>query len=221
MIFEELMTSRQTAETYDKIASFWSGEEFCRANGIAQHRRALQFVAGAKEGRARQALDVGCGSSGRLVELLLGEGFEVEGLDVSAEMVRLARVRHPGVRFHLADICTWELPQRYDFISAWDSIWHAPLAEHEGILNKLCGGLKPGGVLIFTCGGLDGPGERVNDLMGEPVYHATLGLPRLLEIVAGAGCVCRHLEYDQHPELHVYFIVQKSGELYPFAPRTG
>ena len=147
-----------------------------------------------------------------MVELLLGEDFEVEGLDVSGEMVRLARERHPGVTFHLADICTWELPRRYDFISAWDSIWHAPLAEHEGILHKLCGGLTPGGVLIFSSGGLDAPEERTNDLMGQPVYHATLGLPRLLELVADAGCVCRHLEYDQHPELHVYFIVQKSGE---------
>lgn len=206
------MTPRETAETYDKIASFCSGEEFCRTHGIAQHRRALRFVAGANKGRARQALDVGCGSSGRLVELLLAEEFEVEGLDVSAEMVRLARERQPGVTFHLADICTWELPQRYDFISAWDSLWHAPLAEHEGILHKLCGGLNPGGVLIFTSGGLDAPEERLNDLMGEPVSHATLGLPRLLELVAGAGCLCRHLEYDQHPELHVYLIVQKSGE---------
>ncbi|MEN3943738.1 class I SAM-dependent methyltransferase [Prosthecobacter sp. SYSU 5D2] len=205
------MTPRQTAETYDKIASFWSGEEFNRANGIAQHRRALHFVTMGKEGSSRQALDVGCGSSGRMVELLLAEGFEVEGMDVSAEMLRLARARHPGVTFHLADICTWELPQRYDFISAWDSLWHAPLAEHEGILHKLCGGLNPGGVLIFTSGGLDASEERCHELMGEPVYHATLGLPRILELVAGAGCVCRHLEYDQHPELHVYLIVQKSG----------
>jgi hypothetical protein len=44
------MTPHQTAETYDKIASFWSGAEFNRANGIAQHGRALQFVAGAEEG---------------------------------------------------------------------------------------------------------------------------------------------------------------------------
>lgn len=107
------------------------------------------------------------------------------------------------------------MPKRYDFISAWDSIWHAPLAEHEGILQKLCGGLKPGGVLIFTSGGLDAPEGRTNELMGQPVYHATLGLPRLLELVAGAEYACRHLEYDQYPELHVYLIMQKSGEREP------
>jgi len=206
------MTPHQTAETYDKIASFWSGEEFYRENGIAQHRRALQFVSAAADGSGkRQAIDIGCGSSGRIVELLLAEGFETEGLDISAEMIRLARERHPGVVFHQADICTWEFPKRYDFISAWDSIWHVPLAEHEGILQKLCEGLKPGGVLIFTSAGLDEPGEKSNDLMGQPIYHAALGIPKLLEIVARQGCVCRHLEYDQYPEMHVYLIVQKAG----------
>jgi len=31
-----------------------------------------------------------------------------------------------------------------------------------------------------------------------------------LEVIARAGCVCRHLEYDQHPEPHLYLIVQKA-----------
>lgn len=205
------MTPPQIAATYDRIASFWSGGDFNAANGIAQHWRALQFVR-KPESEAqdlRKALDVGCGSSGRIIDLLLTEGFTVEGLDVSAEMVRLARERHPEVTFHQADICTWALPECYDFISAWDSIWHAPLSEHEGILRKLCEGLKPGGVLIFTSGGVDEPGEIFNEMMGQPMYHAALGIPKLLEIVASQGCVCRHLEYDQHPELHVYLIVQK------------
>lgn len=202
------MTPHQIAQTYDHLASFWSGEEFHRENGIAQHRRALQFVQ-ASEAAVRQALDVGCGSSGRIIELLLQAGFETEGLDISAEMIRLARQRHPEVVFHQADVCTWELPQQYDFISAWDSIWHVPLAEHEGLLKKLCAGLNPGGVLIFTGGGLDAPNEKSNEMMGQPIYHAALGIPKLLEIVAGMGCICRHLEYDQHPELHVYLVVQR------------
>jgi RimJ/RimL family protein N-acetyltransferase len=40
----------------------------------------------------------------------------------------------------------------------------------------------------------------------------TLGIPTTLQIISEAGCVCRHLEYDQHPELHVYLIVQQVGD---------
>jgi RimJ/RimL family protein N-acetyltransferase len=67
-----------------------------------------------------------------------------------------------------------------------------------------------GGVLVFSTGGTDGPDERQNSFMGPPMYHATLGVPKTLRVLAEAGCVCRHLEYDQYPEAHVYLIAQKS-----------
>jgi SAM-dependent methyltransferase len=199
------MTPEQTANSYDKLASHWNSDKFNRANGIAQHERAFRFAS-----RREIAIDIGCGSSGRIIDLMISEGFEAEGLDISPEMVRMAKQRHPEVLFHLADICDWDLPKKYDFISAWDSIWHAPLAAHEAILRKLCNGLNDGGILIFTSGGLDRPGDATNPFLGQPLYHAALGIPRLLEIVSQQGCICRHLEYDQHPELHLYLIIQRT-----------
>ena len=200
------MNPQQTAESYDKLASHWNSDQFHRKNGIAQHERAFQFVSNKGNG-----IDIGCGSSGRIVDLMLAAGFETEGLDISPEMIRMARERHPDVPFHLADIRTWEPPCKYDFISAWDSIWHVPLADHELVLGKLCDALNPGGVLIFTSGGVDEPGEVTNPFLGQPLYHAALGIPGLLEIVSRHRCVCRHLEYDQYPEPHIYLIVQNTG----------
>jgi 2-polyprenyl-3-methyl-5-hydroxy-6-metoxy-1,4-benzoquinol methylase len=200
------MTPQETAWSYDQMASHWDGEKFNRKNGIAQHARALQFSQ-----HKRTAIDIGCGSSGRIIELLLDAGFTTEGLDISTEMLRRAQARHPDQTFHQADICTWAFPQKYDFISAWDSIWHAPLESHESILTKLCGALEPDGILIFTTGGVDQPGSRTNPFLGQPLYHAVLGIPKILEVITKAGCICRHLEYDQHPEPHLYLIVQKTG----------
>ena len=199
------MDPKQTAENYDKLASHWNGDQFNRNNGILQHQRAIRFAA--KKG---SAIDIGCGSSGRIIDLMISAGFEVEGLDVSPEMLRLAKQRHPEVTFHLDGICHWELPKKYDFISAWDSIWHAPLREHELILNKLCKGLSPGGVLIFTSGGVDRPGDVTHPFLGQPLYHAALGIPRLQEIISQQDCICRHLEYDEYPELHFYLIIQNA-----------
>ena len=137
------------------------------------------------------------------------EQRETEGLDFSPNMLALAKRRHPAVVFHHADICTWEFPHQYDFISAWDSIWHVPLARQAGVLAKLCAALTPRGVLIFTSGGIDAPGEVTNPCQGQPLYHAAPGIPALLRLIDKFGCVCRHLEYDQHPEPHLYLIVQK------------
>jgi RimJ/RimL family protein N-acetyltransferase len=77
------------------------------------------------------------------------------------------------------------------------------------VLTKLCRGLSAGGVFVFTNGGTDGPDERRDAGMGVPMYHAALGLPKTLQVLADAGCVCRHLEHDQHPESHVYLIAQR------------
>lgn len=168
-------------------------------------KRAIQFTK-----TREQALDVGCGCSGRFVELLKRDGFHVEGVDVSKEMIALARKRQPDVTFHHAEISEWALPRSYDFIAAWDSTWHLPLALQEPVLTKLCAGLKPGGVFIFTTGGLDAPSEKWDSSMGPPVYYGVLGVPKTLEVLHGCGCICRHLEYDQPPEKHLYIIAQRS-----------
>lgn len=198
------MTPTDVGRSYDAITQQWEAPQ--RAlSGLPQHQRAMQFA------KARQhALDVGCGCGGRLIEYLRAHGLEVEGVDVSERMIMLARERHRDVRFHHADICRWELPRQYDFITGWDSIWHVPLVEQQSVLRKLCGGLNGGGVLIFTMGGTDEPGEVQDDHMGVPMYTATMGIPNMLAVLAECGCVCRHLEYDQYPQLHMYVIAQKA-----------
>lgn len=199
------MDPETTGKAYDQIAEHWNSNAFDRTNGIAQHGRAIAFVE-----KSGAALDVGCGSSGRFIDLLQTKGFEVEGIDVSAKMIQLARKRHPTVTFHHADICKWKLPRTYDFITAWDSIWHLPLASQEPVLKKLLSGLNSRGICIFSTGGVDAPNEKTDSFMGPEVSYSALGIPKLLEAISEAGCVCRHLEYDQYPELHLYVIAQRT-----------
>ncbi|MBE7210658.1 MAG: class I SAM-dependent methyltransferase [Gluconacetobacter diazotrophicus] len=200
------MQPSEVAASYDAIAERWL-EPHLETNGIRQHEQAVRFRAG-----GGHALDVGCGCSGRFIRLLEHHGYEVEGLDVSARMIALARARHPGVTFHRADVCAWTPGRRYDFITAWDSIWHVPRECSEGVVQKLCGALAPGGVFIWTTGGTDGPQEKRDAEMGQPMYYSVPGIPRTLQAVAEAGCVCRHLEYDQLPEPHVFLIAQKAPQ---------
>jgi SAM-dependent methyltransferase len=195
------MTPEQVAASYDQLTQLFFD---LSTYGLAQVERAVAFVK-----NKGFALDVGCGT-GRLLGLLNKHGFRTDGIDLSTAMIALARERHPEARLFHADICQWELPRSYDLIVAWDSTWHVPMAQQEPVLTKLCRGLSAGGVLVFTTGGTDGPSEVQNSCMGPPVYHATLGIPKTLQVLAEAGCTCRHLEYDQHPELHVFIVAQKA-----------
>ncbi|HVJ44928.1 MAG TPA: class I SAM-dependent methyltransferase [Luteolibacter sp.] len=196
------MKPSDTGDRYDRIAHLWQ-RDTPATYGIAALQRAIRFAAA-----KGAALDVGCGSECRFLRILADAGFAIEGLDVSARMIELAREMHPTVPFHHADIATWQPTERYAFISAWDSTFHLPIADQRPVMEKLCDALVPGGVVLFTFGG--GPAGEISGSFHDLDFdYSTLGTTAFLSILADRGCECRHLEYDQHPENHVFIIAVK------------
>jgi len=202
------MSHPSTASAYDLIADRWADGSFDPLNGMALHARALAFLGDASPG---WSLNVGCGGNTRFNALLRQRGLALEGIDVSARMLALARLADPGVVLHHADVCDWPVPRRYRFITAWDSLWHVPLHRQRALMLKLMAALEVGGVFVFSAGGLDGPGEHTDCAMGPEVGYSTLGIPGLLEVIGQAHCICRHLEFDQFPQNHLVVIVQRAG----------
>ena len=199
------MNPNITAAAYDQIAQWWQINHQDSAYGIAQLKRAIEFTS-----KRHAAIDIGCGSSGRFINILSQHGFLVEGLDISIEMINLAKQLHPEIAFYQEDICCWIPPKLYSFISAWDSTFHLPLNMQESVTKKLCDALEPDGVLLFTCGGGHTTGEISGSFQGQNFDYSTLGVDTFLRILSEYHCTCRHLEYDQYPENHVYIIAQKT-----------
>lgn len=195
-----------TGAAYDLLAERWRDGVFNQDNGIALHRRALSFLDAVDDG---WALNVGCGCSTRFNPLMRGHGLRIEGVDVSGRMIALAAQADPSVLLHHADIVEWPLTRSYRFITAWDSIWHVPLAGQRAVMLKLMAALALGGVFIVSAGGLDAPNEHVDAAMGPALPYATLGIPGMLDVIGAAGCVVRHLEFDQLPERHLAVVVQR------------
>lgn len=198
------MDPKITGAAYDRIAYRWQEQNANSVYGIIPLEKAISFCV-----HRGIALDIGCGSSGRFERVLSSRGFIVEGLDISPEMVRLARIRNPGITYYIADICDWIFPKAYDLISMWDSSFHLPLEQQAPVLKKVCAGLAPGGIILFTCGGGDVPRSISGVFYGIKFEYSTLGIEGYLSLLRESGCVCRHLEYDQYPEDHVYIIAQR------------
>jgi len=194
------------ASAYDQIADRWLDQRFSQTNGIRPHEQALRFLQSGAEG---WALNVGCGCNTRFNALMHDHGLQIEGIDISERMIALAMEADPSVLLHHADVCQWQPRRAYRFISAWDSIWHVALEEQRPLMLKLMGALEAGGVFIFSAGGLDAEDTHVDAAMGPQVYYSTLGIPGLLDVIKDAGCVCRHLEFDQYPEKHLCVVVQR------------
>jgi len=191
---------------YDGLADRWLDATFNPDNGVALHRRALSFLDKVIED---WALNAGCGCNTRFNPLMRQHGLRIEGVDVSTRMIALAAQADPEVLLHQADIRDWPMQRSYRFITAWDSLWHVPLSDQRAVMLRLMAALAPGGVFIFSAGGLDAAGEHVDDAMGPPLRYATLGIPGLLSVIEEAGCEVRHLEFDQLPERHLALIVQR------------
>jgi 2-polyprenyl-3-methyl-5-hydroxy-6-metoxy-1,4-benzoquinol methylase len=187
---------------YDKIAQWWHNQHVESSYGVCQFQRAVKFSTG-----GGQALDVGCGAGGRLVRILESEGFSVTGLDVSKEMVKLARHNHPEHKFIHQDICSWETEEKFDFIVAWDSIFHLPLAMQKPVVSKMCRLLASGGVLIYTFGNAEG--EHTAQWRNDTFYYSSIGIKENVLTLLNNGLSILHLELDQYPEKHVYTIATK------------
>lgn len=120
---------------------------------------------------ARTLLDVACGTGAHL-EHLRGE-FRVEGLDLSRDMLRVARRRLPGVRLHAGDLADFDLGRRFDVVLClFSSIAYTRTrARFRHAVRNLAHHVAPGGLLV-----LDGWIEPADWQAGHvEVKHAAAG----------------------------------------------
>ena len=72
---------------------------------------------------AETVLELGCGTGAVIAHL--SEEFEVTGLDLSSEMLSIARKKLPLVSFFKDDMVSFKLGKKFDIIiSAFDAINH-------------------------------------------------------------------------------------------------
>lgn len=199
------MTPENLGQKYDRIAQWWQDRHKASDYGVAQVQLALTYL----NIDAGRALDVGCGAGGRLVQLMMDQGLAVTGVDVSKEMIALAKVQHSTANFHHQNIQEFDSPYGFDFILAWDSLFHLPLASQVPVLQKLCGLLRVGGVLSYSFG--NAIGDHMDQWHGDEFYYSSVGIRDNVTILRDVGLSVRHMELDQFPQNHVFLIAVKEG----------
>ena len=163
--------SRQTLESiqsdFDRIALL--------ANDNWNHNAHYhKFLLGHIPEQCRHILEIGCGT-GKFSRLLAGRAQRVLAIDLSPQMIRLARERsklYPNIDFVTGDVMTYQFPDnQFDCIATLTTIHHLPMT---GILRKIRQALQPEG--IFVCLDLY-QRSSFNDLLFDSVaYPASLFL---------------------------------------------
>jgi SAM-dependent methyltransferase len=94
--------------------------------------------------------DVGCGP-GRVTAHLHGLGLSVFGVDLSPQMVAVARQAHPGLRFDVGSMLALRLPDgALGGIVAWYSTIHVPQERLPEVFAEFHRVLAPGGHLLLA-----------------------------------------------------------------------
>jgi ubiquinone/menaquinone biosynthesis C-methylase UbiE len=97
---------------------------------------------------ATTLLDVACGTGTHLARL--ARWYEVEGVDLDAKMLELARRKVPDVRLDVADMVSLDLGRSFDVVTClFSSIGYAGSVERiRQAVAAMASHLTPGGVLV-------------------------------------------------------------------------
>ncbi|MFE3200310.1 methyltransferase domain-containing protein [Embleya sp. NPDC059237] len=131
--------------------------------------------------------DVGCGP-GHLTAMLHELGLDAFGLDLSPAMVEHARRAHPTLRFDEARMEALPVENAaLGGILAHYSMIHTPPDEVPALLAEQVRVLAPGGLLLVSCFGTDGPEPIRFDHKVAPAY--SWPADRFAELLTEAGLV--------------------------------
>lgn len=115
------------------------------------NRCIAEFAAMIEPGSA--VLDVGCGTGYPTASYLSERGYRVTGIDISDEMIRLARdATIPNTEFLVCDLLEYRPSKTFDAVIAFDSLWHIPLERQERIYGIIGDLVRRGGYFLFTHG---------------------------------------------------------------------
>ena len=130
----------KSAEFYDAIYS-WK-------DYAVEAELAAQYIAKYQQSSGKTLLEVACGT-GHHAQYFQND-FEVEGLDLDAELLKIARKRCPTVPFYQGNMVDFDLGKQYDVVTClFSSIGYTETVDRlESALKCIANHLLLGGVTL-------------------------------------------------------------------------
>lgn len=127
-----------------------------------------------------RVLDVACGTGVLIPDYLARGAWMVTGVDLSPQMIRIARDKFPDDRVELlcADVEELDVAGIYDSVVVYNAFPHFPDPEH--LIERLAGYLRPGGRLCIA------HGMSRQALLAHhagPAHNVSQSLPETSELV--------------------------------------
>lgn len=195
---------KRTVESgYDALAERF-GEWGTRVEGDPWARfvddLAERLPAGAK------VLDLGCGNGSKTARL--ADRFDVTGVDISEQQLRLARDAVPKASFVQADFTELDFPaEELAAVTALYSIVHVPREEQAALFARIREWLKPGGLFLASLSHVGGE-DRIDEWLGVDMFFSGFDADTNRRLVREAGfeLIADELIWMREPESEVAFL---------------
>jgi SAM-dependent methyltransferase len=152
---------------YDRVAEHYANEFFDELKRKPFDRQLLDQFSESVKG-AGVVCEVGCGP-GQVARYLKDRGVDMRGVDLSAEMVRVAGRLNPDIPFLQADMLALDFPDAsLAAIVLFYSIIHLQREDVTRAFQQMSRVLTPGGKLFLAFHGGEGEIHR-DEWYGEPV----------------------------------------------------
>ena len=115
---------------------------------IAEATRIHELIQRYKRTDGNTLLDVACGTGTHAG--LLSEQYKVEGMDLNTNMLKVARKKHPGIRFTRSNMMDFDLGRQFDVVTCLFSAigYMKTRSELHKAIQSMRRHLLPGGVLL-------------------------------------------------------------------------
>jgi ubiquinone/menaquinone biosynthesis C-methylase UbiE len=172
----------ETIKTYDLIA-----QDYAKTNASTQNigkylDKLIEYSIG------KNLLDIGCGH-GRDCRYFTDKGFNVTGIDLSYELLKIAVIAAPKARFYHMDMRELKFDDcSFDAVNNLAAFMHLPKIEALGSMKEHYRVLKKGGAAFFsvTEGNTEGFQES-STYFGTKRFFAKYNKDEFEKIVTDAG----------------------------------
>jgi len=163
-----------------------------------------------------KVLDIGCGPGNVAKQLCALKRLEITGIDLSSEMLEIARVNVPDGVFYLKDSRKASFSLEYfDAVVLSFSIVHLNDDEMKEVLTNAVKWLRSGGYLYLSFMEGKQPGFEITSFSSQPIYFNYFQESEIEDLLKGNGIDCfrsvrqGYLELDGSSTTEVFLFGKK------------
>lgn len=138
------MNKQDIRDFFDRLAPQWDAD-MIRSDEIIG-----KILDGAEIKPGMDILDVACGTGVLFPDYFARNVASVTAIDISSEMVRIAREKFPQATVLCGDVEQYPFDRQFDAVMVYNAFPHFP--DPENLIRVLSSLLKPGGTLTVAHG---------------------------------------------------------------------